>query len=580
MKLDLLVRNANILTLDDARPTARTLGALHGRIVGLDEEVEHLPAARVIDAGGATVVPGFNDAHCHTAWFGLTLTQLDVSGARTVDEVYDAVAEYAATLPGDAWVIGAGLDHNRTGGRYPHRDALDRAAGGRRVWLKHTSGHACVVNTPVLRLAGILAGGFTDPDGGVVSRDEDGRPDGLLEETAQRLVQRHVLPYPVETVADAVGAATRHYLTEGITSFTEAGIGGGWIGHTPVELAAYQLARDTGRLHTRAQLMAASDVLHPLVSHIDDGIGLGLDLGMRTGFGDDRLSLGPVKIFLDGSLLGRTAAVTEPFCGCPHNEAEAANPTGYLQNDADAMTETVVAAHRSGWTVAAHAIGDRAVDLALDAFTRAQRELPRPGVHHRIEHAGVVRPDQLGRFAELGVIPVPQHNFLPAFGDAMAESLGAQRTAWSYRLRSLLDLGLPVPGSSDRPVAPGAPLPAIQAMVQRRTGSGAVYGPDERVPVLDALRAWTEGSARATGFGGRKGRLVPGQLADLTILDADPLRTDPDRIGSLQVLATVVDGDPVHDPHGLAAQAAPLTPVQPVPPSPQGHQALRPQENV
>ena len=580
MKLDLLIRDARILTLDDTRPTARTLGVLHGRIVGLDEEVEHLPAHRVVDAGGATVVPGFNDAHCHTAWFGLTLTQLDVSTAHTVEEVYDAVAAYAATLPEDAWVIGAGLDHNRTGGQYPHRDALDRAAGGRPVWLKHTSGHACVVSTPVLRLAGVLDPSFTDPDGGVVSRDERGRPDGLLEETAQRLVQRHVLPYPVETVADAVDAATRHYLTEGITSFTEAGIGGGWIGHTPVELAAYQLARETGRLHARAQLMAASDVLHPLVSHADDPIDFGLDLGMRTGFGDDLLSLGPVKIFLDGSLLGRTAAVSEPFCGCPHNEAEARNPNGYFQSDADAMTETVVAAHRAGWTVAAHAIGDRAVDLALDAFERAHRELPRPGVRHRVEHAGVVRPDQLRRFAALGAVPVPQHNFLPAFGDAMAASLGPERTAWSYRLRSLLDLGLPVPGSSDRPVAPGAPLPAIQAMVQRLTASGAAYGPEERVPALDALRAWTDGSARATGFAGRKGRLAPGYLADLAVLDADPLRTDPDRIGAIQVLATVVGGDPAHDPHGLATPLAPRTPAPPVSPSPQGHQALRPQENV
>lgn len=554
MQLDLLIRNAHVLTLDEDRPTAHTLGILHGRIVGLDDDVAGLPARRVLDAGGACVVPGFNDAHCHTAWFGLTLTQLDVSTARSLDEVYDAVAAHAATLPDDAWVLGAGLDHHRLGGHYPHRDALDRAAGGRPVWIKHTSGHACVVNTPVLRTAGALEEDFTDPEGGVVSRDEQGRPDGLLEETAQGLVQRQVLPHSVETVADAVDAATRHYLTEGITCFTEAGIGGGWIGQTPVELGAYQLARDTGRLHTRARLMAAADVLHPLTAHADDGIELGLDLGMRTGFGDDRLSLGPVKIFLDGSLLGRTAAVTEPFCGCPHNAAETANPTGYFQGDADSMADTVVAAHRSGWTVAAHAIGDRAVDLALDAFARARAARPRPGVLHRIEHAGVVRPDQLARFADLGVIPVPQHNFLHTFGDAMAAALGPQRTDWSYRMRSLLDLGVTVPGSSDRPVAPGAPLPAIQSMVLRLTESGVPYGPDERIPVLAALRAWTVGSARATGFDDRQGRLVPGQLADLTVLDGDPLRTDPSRIGALKVLATVVDGDPVHDPHGLTTR--------------------------
>ncbi|MDQ8702721.1 amidohydrolase [Streptomyces sp. LHD-70] len=548
MRLDLLVRNAHIRTLDPDHPTAHTLGVLNGRVVGLDDDVAALPARRVLDAGGATVLPGFNDAHCHTAWFGLNLTQLDVSGCRTVEEVYAAVATHAEQLAADAWVLGAGLDHNNLGGHYPHRDALDRAAAGRPVWIKHTSGHACVVNTPVLRTAGALEDGFPDPDGGLVARDPDGRPNGLLEETAQRLVQDQVLPYPAEAVADAVDAATRHYLTEGVTSFTEAGIGGGWIGHTPVELGAYQLALETGRLHTRAQLMAASDVLHPLTAHADDAITLGLDLGMRTGFGDERLSLGPVKIFLDGSLLGRTAAVTEPFCGCPHNEQR---PTGYFQGDADAMTDLVVGAHRSGWTVAAHAIGDRAVDLALDAFARAHKERPRPGVHHRIEHAGIVRPDQLARFAELGVVPVPQHNFLHTFGDAMAAALGPERTAWSYRMRSFLNLGLPVPGSSDRPVAPGAPLPAIQSMVTRLTETGVPYGPDESIPVLAALRAWTDGSARATGFGGRKGRLVPGQLADLTVLDGDPVRTDPGRIGDIGVLATVVGGDPAHDPHGL-----------------------------
>jgi predicted amidohydrolase YtcJ len=573
MRLDLLVRNAHIRTLDPDRPAARTLGVLHGTVVGLDDDVAGLPARQVLDAGGATVLPGFNDAHCHTAWFGLTLTQLDVSTARSVDDVYTAVARHAEGLAPDAWVLGAGLDHNRLGGLFPHRDALDRAAGGRPVWLKHTSGHACVVNTPVLDAAGALDDGFSDPEGGVVARDADGRASGLLEETAQRLVQRQVLPYPVETVADAVSAATRHYLTEGLTSFTEAGIGGGWIGHTPVELAAYQLARDTGRLHTRAQLMAASDVLHPLTAHDDDGIELGLDLGIRTGLGDDRLSLGPVKIFLDGSLLGRTAAVTEPFCGCPHNEER---PTGYFQGDTDAMADLVVAAHRSGWTVAAHAIGDRAVDLALDAFERAHRDRPRPGVRHRIEHAGVVRPDQLARFAALDVVPVPQHNFLHTFGDAMAAALGPERTAWSYRMRSFTDLGLPVPGSSDRPVAPGAPLPAIQSMVTRLTESGLPYGPDESIPVLAALHAWTEGSARATGFAGRKGRLVPGRLADLTVLDGDPVTTAPDRIGSLGVLATVVGGDPVHDPHTLTR----TVPARSGPPSPPAVQAAAPLENA
>jgi predicted amidohydrolase YtcJ len=552
MRLDLIVRDANVLTMDGGRPAARSLGVLHGRVVGLDEEIEGLEADRVLHADGATVVPGFHDAHCHTAWFGLTLSQLDLAGARSLDDVYDAVARHARTLPEGAWVVGAGLDHHKAGGVPPHREALDRAGGGRPVWLKHTSGHACYVSSEVLARAGALDPGFEAPEGGVVVRDGDGRPTGLLEETAQRLVQDQVLPYPAETVADALDAATRRYLAEGVTSFTEAGIGGGWIGQTPVELAAYQLASDTGRLHARAQVMVASDALHPLTAHPGDGITAGLDLGLRTGLGDDRLSIGPVKIFLDGSLLGRTAAVTEPFCGC--HPGGGAPGTGYFQNDPDAMTELVVAAHRGGWSVAAHAIGDRAVDLALDAYARAQREHPRTGVIHRVEHAGIVRPEQLKRFAGLGVVPVPQLNFLPAFGEAMAAALGPERAGRLYRMRSFLDAGLTVPGSSDRPVAPGAPLPAIEAMVRRLTDSGAPFVEDERVSAQTALRAWTVGSAQATGTAHSRGSLTPGLLADMAVLDADPLATEPEHIGSTGVLATLVGGEAAHDPHGLVVR--------------------------
>lgn len=166
-----------------------------------------------------------------------------------------------------------------------------------------------------------------------------------------------------------------------------------------------------------------------------------------------------------------------------------------------------------------------------------------------------MRPDQLSRFAELRVVPVPQHNFLYAFGDAMAAALGPERTPWSYRLRSLLDLGIVVPGSSDRPVAPGAPLPAMQSMVERLTETGAAYGADESVTALAALRAWTVGSAHATGHGDRKGALRPGHLADFTVLDADPTRVSPDRIGAIRILATSVGGTVAHDPLGLTASS-------------------------
>ncbi|GAA2468339.1 amidohydrolase [Streptomyces macrosporus] len=536
--LDLKLVNARVRTVDDDHPRAHSLGVLHGRVVGLDETVADLPARTTVDCRGAVVVPGFGDAHNHMAWFGQSLDELDLSGARTLEAVYDAVARRAAALPADAWVVGSGYDDTVMGG-HPYREALDRAGGGRPVWLKHRSGHMCAVSGEVLRLAGVLDGTAAEPEGGVVVRDASGAPTGLLQERAQSLVTGLVMPYPVAELADAIGRASAVYAAEGLTHVTEAGIGRGLIGRSPVEAAAYQLARERGTLRTRVELMVAADNLHPLDAHADDGITTGIDLGLRSGFGDDRLRLGPMKIWLDGSLIGRTATVTEPFCGHDH-------ATGVYQNDPDEMRRLVVAAHRAGWRVAAHAIGDAAVDLALDAFDEARRTTPRPGVRHRIEHSGVVRPDQLKRYAELEVTPVPQAHFLYAVGDTMAEALGPERTPWMYRHKSFLDHGLRVPGSSDRPVAPGAPLLGMQSMVERLSRDGVVLGPDERVTAEQALRAYTIDAAWAGHDEDRRGSLTPGKLADLVLLSDDPVETDSSRIGAIDVLATFVAGECVH----------------------------------
>jgi predicted amidohydrolase YtcJ len=395
-----------------------------------------------------------------------------------------------------------------------------------------------VVSSEVLRRCGVLDGRTEQPEGGVVVRDGSGEPTGLLQERAQALVDDLVKPYPVEEVATALGRASEVYATEGLTHVVEAGIGLGLLGRTPVEAAAYQVARDRGLLRTRVELMVAGDTLHRLRAHPADGIDVGLDLGLRTGFGDDRLRLGPMKIWLDGSLIGRTAALSEPFCD---------HGTAVFQDDPDVMRRLVVDAHRAGWRVAAHAIGDDAVELALDAFAEATRVHPRADVRHRVEHAGLVRPDQLARFAELGVVPVPQPRFLYAIGDTMAAAVGPRRVDWLYRHRSFLDAGLRVPGSSDRPVAPGAPLLGMQSMVERLSSGGVLIGADERVSAAQALRAYTLDEAWASHDERTRGSLTRGKLADLVLLDDDPLRVDADRIGAIGVLATLLAGAPVHD---------------------------------
>jgi predicted amidohydrolase YtcJ len=541
---DLALVNANVLTMDPARPRARAVTITGGRIEAVTADPAEARADRVVDLRGATLAPGFHDAHNHMIGFGRSLVEVNLSSPPigSLDDLYAAVARRAEeTAPGD-WVMGSGYDQNKIGA-HPGRDALDRAAPGRRVWLRHTSGHMCVVNSPVLAALGLDAAA-TEVDGGRVATDADGRPNGLLEERAQALVGMLVYPFPLAELTDAIDRAAAVYLAEGITSCTEAGIGGGWIGHSPVELAAYQAARDQGRLRVRVELMIASEALHALGAHPDDGLELGLDLGIRSGFGDDWLRVGAMKIFADGSLVGRTAAMGEDY-------AVQGAGRGYLQADEADLRATIIAAHRSGWQVATHAIGDRAVDVALDAYARALAQFPRRDPRHRIEHFAVVQPRQVARAAELGVIGVPQGRFATELGDGMLAAVGPGRQDWLYRQRSLLEAGMILPGSSDRPVVAGAPLLGLGDMVVRRTASGAPFNPAEAITAEQALHAYTYGSAYASRQEHIKGSITPGKLADLVVLSEDPTAVSPDRIPALQVLATLVNGQCLHQTGAL-----------------------------
>lgn len=546
MRVDTVYHSGRVLTLDPDRPRATALAVLGERLVavGDDDDLAGLTAGRRVDLGGATVVPGFHDAHNHCVFFGMSLAELPLGSppVERLQDVYDAVAEAARTTPAGEWIVGAGYDQNRIAERrHPTADELDRVAPDHKVWLRHTSGHMAVVNGAVLREIRLDA----VPPGGTLERGDDGRPTGLLLETAQAMVRDLVYPYPLTDVADAVDRATAHYLTEGITSAQEAGIGAGLVSWSPRELAAYALARSEGRLHVRTTLMVAADVLHEVGGAESDPTTLGLDLGIATGLGDDWLRLGALKIFSDGSLLGRTAAMREPFADEPGN-------TGALQREPDELRDLVTRAHRAGWQIATHAIGDRAVDAALDAYEHALRDTPRADHRHRIEHCGVADDAQVERIARLGVIPVPQGRFVGEIGDGMARALGPERTRHCYRQKAFLDRGVPLPGSSDRPVVAGAPLPGIADLVLRRTASGADFGPAEALTPLEALHAWTLGSAHAGFTEDSRGSLVPGKLADFAMLSDDLTAVDPEAIASIRVLATAVGGRLRYDDAGLA----------------------------
>ncbi|MFI5855423.1 amidohydrolase [Streptomyces parvulus] len=512
--------NARFLTMDPDHPVAHDLGIWRGRIVGLDEAVTSLPAREVVDLHGATVLPGFVDAHVHLAWTGFKQNTPSIAGLTRIDDVLAAVEE-AVTRKGEpgSWVSVAGYDQ-RALGRHLTAAELDRVSHGHLLYLTHDSGHGCAVNTAVLDLL---------PPG----TPHEG---GFLAEGAMGAARALRLPHAQGELAEAIGRAARTCLGEGVTAVAEAGIGGTLLGHSPVELGAYQLAQERGLLPLRVQLMVAADRLHPVGAHEADGIPRALDLGLRTGFGDDRLSVGALKVFTDGGMMARTAALSSPYEGLDH--------AGQLQDNPDVLVRTIVDGHLAGWQLAVHAIGDRAADVALDALERAQTLRPRPDARHRIEHAGLIRPDQLPRFARLGVTAVVQPSFLRHFGDDYADIMGAERAPWLYRGRAFLDHGIPLVGSSDRPVTDGAPLRAVQFMVERASASGRRIGPAEGLTVDEALHAYTVAGARACHWENDLGSLTPGKRADLAVLGDDPRRLDPSRIGDIEVVSTYVDGRP------------------------------------
>jgi len=520
--LDLRLTNATFLTMDPDRPVAHELGLWRGRIVGLDEEVATLPARRVIDLAGATVLPGFIDAHVHLAWAGLRECSPDLSAATEIEPVLDLIRLAALAVPAGEWVDVVGYDQRRLG-RHLTAAELDTVAAGRKLFVIHDSGHACVVNSAVLELLPPAVE----------------HQDGMLAEGGMAAVRGLRMPYSIAELVDGIELAGRTCLREGVTAAAEAGLGGGLVQHSPIELAAYQQARDAGRLPIRVQAMVAAAALRPVASHPGDDTPRAVDLGLRTGLGDDRLSIGALKIFTDGGMMARTAALSEPYEGSSDNR-------GVLYADEDVIRAQVMVGHRAGWQLAIHAIGDRGVDLALDAVEQAQADRPRVGARHRIEHAGLVRPDQLARFAELDLIAVVQPSFLTWFGDDYAGIMGEKRAAWLYRGQAFLDHGVRLAGSSDRPVTVGAPLAAIQFMVERTSRTGLVIGPDEGISVDAALRAYTVEAAHACQWEQSLGSLTAGKQADLVVLEEDPRTVEVNRIGSIAIRATVLGGAVVH----------------------------------
>ena len=490
------------------------------------------PATQVIDLEGRFATPGLIDNHLHLIATGIAMGFVDATpaAAPTLSALMKGISERAASTPKGGWVRARGYDQVKLDtGRHPTREDLDRAAPDHPVYLTRACGHVSIANSRALALAGIDEA-TPVPDGGVIGVT-DGKLNGLLAENAQNLVKAAMPPATTEELIDGIERAGRHLLSFGITSCMDAA-----VGHVAgfSEIQAYEMAKLSGRLPVRVWLTLLGD---PGVSIVEDA----WRAGLLSGAGDDMLRVGGVKVFLDGSAGGRTAWMTKPYEGEPDNIG--------VQMLPDETVEAVVRdCHDRGYQMVCHAIGDGAIEQLVTAYEKALAANPDPDRRHRVEHCGFSTPEQHVRMQAAGILPAPQMAFIHDFGDSYISVLGEARGKPSYPIGTWARLGLKPSTGSDSPVCSPDPFPNLHAMITRQTGKGTVMDASERLSPEEALQAYTEYGAYSQKAEGVKGRLVPGQWADIAVFDNDLLAAEPKTILSgTRCLLTLLAGRVVHD---------------------------------
>jgi predicted amidohydrolase YtcJ len=530
----LLFYNGPIYTLDPRQPRVQALAVREGRIVALGS-VGRVRAATAsgptegYDLRGQALIPGLTDAHVHILWYALNREQVDLAGTQTLEAALERVRARAATLQGDAWLIGHGWDQGPWGIDWPTARALDAVTGERPTVLRRRDGHSAWVNSAALRRAGIDAA-TPDPAGGQILRDAEGEATGiLLEHAAELLDGLTPEPSPAQRFN-----ALRRALDEAVS-----------YGMTGIHCPSINAAEAQANLHDLKLLYEQGDLPLRCLVHLPlDGLDAAIQLGIRSGLGDRWLRIGGVKLFADGTLGSQTAEMLAPFAGSQNH--------GTSMLPEEELYALARRASQAGLSIVVHAIGDAANRKVLDAIAEAPRPAEaagRPALPHRIEHAQVLHPSDIARFAELGVIASMQPIHCTSDIDA-AERLWGERCATAYAWRSLLRSGATLAFGSDAPVEPLNPWLGVHAAVTRQRVGGYPAGgwyPEQRLTLEEALHGFVVGPAIASGELAEKGPLAEGRLADLAVLSEDPFRLDPQELYAMQVAATFVEGRIVYE---------------------------------
>lgn len=506
----MILENGVIRTLDPSLPASRALaiaGAYVAGGVGVHETA--LASPETVNLGGRCVLPAFTDSHVHFPTWSLAQTQVKLDGCASLEEALARIGE-ARVAPG-RWLRGYGWRDGDWSGAGPSKEALDAVTGETPAILISKDYHSAWLNSAALA----AAGGDLDVPGGVVERDAAGEPTGILrEESAWRFRDRHVLTSEDEWV-EATRAGLRLANARGVGAIHDKD---GWLGAPGI----FQRLREEGNLSLRVWGSIPHDLLDSAAA-----------LALRSGFGDEFLRIGYLKCFMDGTLGSQTALMIDG--------------TGVEITSRAELEEIIRRGAERGWPVAVHAIGDRANRNALDAFEATRGAWEPKRLRHRIEHAQCLTPGDVPRFAELGIACSVQFSHAPSDRD-LAERFWDGRLDGTYAFRSLVDSGAVVVNGSDAPVEELDPLAGIAAGVLRSIDDRPAWRPEQAVTVEQALHATCVAPTWLSGDGRRRGRLLPGFLADLVVLDRDPLACEPEELREVQVVATMVGGRWVHNP--------------------------------
>jgi predicted amidohydrolase YtcJ len=518
---DLILINGNIITMDPKRPKAGCVAVGCGRILAVEERKHSLVEssdAAVIDLHGKTVVPGFIDAHVHGVSLGSSLSRINLRGVKSINEIQKMVQKRVETTSDRVWIIGRGWDQDLLSeNRYPTKWDLDKVSPHNPVLLYRTCGHVCVVNSKALEIAGIDAEShFKELPRDQIDLDSNsGEPTGILRENALKLIGDVLPKSSSDELTGLCLAACQKMIEEGITTVH-------WIINSPKELQILSSLEKRNLVPQHIYLLIPVEYLDHIVS-----------LGLTTGFGNNRLRIGCVKVMADGSLGGRTAALEEPYTDLPTSR-------GVLLLSQEQLEKIIQITHSGGLQLAIHAIGDRTIGIVLETLKNVIKSPQEMDHRHRIEHASVLNPRLIKKMRNLGVIASIQPHFITS-DFWINERLGKARARWTYALKSLLENNIPTVAGSDAPVEPVSPLKGICAAVTENAT------PSENLTVDQALRLYTINGAYASFEENVKGSIEVGKVADFIVLSEDPYKIEPEQIKEVKVEKTIVAGEIVYD---------------------------------